>query len=232
MPLMPDISTHGFWLDYSLLIISLVMLAAAILAFALIAVALINFRQSKNPTATRHLSGWITRLIVLDISMIIIDIIIAVYSTVGWAETILVSEAALTEEHGEPVHIDVVGRQFFWSFKYPGPDKVFGNADDFTIANDLVVPKDRLTILNMTSGDTIHSFFVPHLRVKYDVIPGRETRVWFVATKANEEENPYPAICTELCGLGHYQMLARVNVLEQDDYDQWLKTRTMTAGAP
>ena len=79
----------------------------------------------------------------------------------------------------------------------------------------------------MTSGDTIHSFFVPHLRVKYDVIPGRETRVWFVATEAGE----YPSICTELCGLGHYKMLANVNVMEQDAYGRWLETRMVTLGA-
>ena len=228
MPIMPDISTHGFWLDYSLLIISMVTLIVAVLSFALITVAVINFRQSKNPTATRHLSGWITRLIVLDVAMIIFDIIITVYSTVGWAETILKGEEALIEKHGEPVHVNVVGRQFFWSFNYPGSDKTFGTADDFTLANDLVVPKNKLAILHLTSGDTIHSFFVPHLRVKYDVIPGRETRVWFVAKGAGE----YPAICTELCGLGHYQMLANLRVLEPDEYNRWLGTRTLTLGTP
>jgi cytochrome c oxidase subunit 2 len=228
MPLMPDISTHGFWLDYSLLIISLVTLIVAVLSFALIIAAVINFRQSKNPRATRHLSGWITRLIVLDITMIIFDIVITVYSTVGWAETILKAEDSLTKEHGEAMHVNVVGRQFFWSFNYPGPDKIFDTSDDFSLANDLVVPKNKLTILHMTSGDTIHSFFVPHLRVKYDVIPGRETRVWFVPTDSGE----YPSICTELCGLGHYQMLANLRVLDPGDYDRWLNTRTMTLGVP
>lgn len=228
MPLMPDISTHGYWLDWSLLIISLVTLIVGVLSFLLVAIAVINFRQSKNPTPTRHLSGWITRLVVLDIAMIIFDIIIAVYSTAGWTETMLKSEASLTRKYGEPVHVNVVGRQFFWSFYYSGADKKFGTADDFALANDLMVPKDKLVILNLTSGDTIHSFFVPHLRVKYDVIPGRETRVWFAAKEIGE----YPSICTELCGLGHYQMLARVNVLEPEEYDRWLKTRTLTLGAP
>ena len=228
MPLMPDISTHGWWLDWSLLIITLVTLAVAILSFFLVTVAIINFRQSKNPTPTLHLSGWITRLIILDISMIIFDIVIAVFSTVGWAETILKSEDALEKKHGEPVHVNVVGRQFFWSFEYTGPDREFGTADDFTLGNDLVVPKNKLIILHMRSGDTIHSFFLPHLRVKYDVIPGRETRVWFVAKEAGE----YPAICTELCGLGHFKMLANLRVLTPDDFDGWLKSRTVTIGVP
>ena len=117
MPIMPDISTHGFWLDWSLLIISMVTLVVAVLSFALIIVAIINFRQSKNPTATRHMSGWITRLVALDIAMIIFDIIIAVYSTVrmGRDDT---QERGLSgiREYGEPVHVNVIGRQFFWTF--------------------------------------------------------------------------------------------------------------------
>ena len=228
MPIMPDISTHGWWLDISLLIITLVTVAVAILSFALIIVALINFRQSKNPTATRHMSGWITRLIILDIAMIIFDIIIAVFSTWGWAETILKGEESLEARHGEALTVNVSGRQFFWAFDYPGADGKFGTADDFTLGNDLIVEKDRLVILNMTSGDTIHSFFVPHLRVKYDVIPGRTTRVWFVPKEAGE----YPAICTELCGLGHYRMMSNVRVLNTNDFDDWMQNRTATLGVP
>ena len=229
MPLMPDISTHGFWLDYSLLIITVVTILVGVLSFVLIITAMISFRQSKHPTATRHMSGWITRLIILDMAMIVFDIVITIYATMGWGQTVLKGEESLVREYGEAVHVNVIGRQFFWSFNYSGPDKTFGTADDFTLANDLVVPKDKVTILKLTSGDTIHSFFVPHLRVKYDVIPGRETRVWFVPTEAGE----YPSICTELCGLGHFQMLANVRVLETAaEYDQWLKTRTVTLGAP
>ena len=173
------------------------------------------------------MSGWITRLIILDIAMIIFDIIIAVYSTAGWGQTILKSEESLIREYGEPVYVKVIGRQFFWSFNYSGADGEYDTTDDFQLANELIVPEDRLVMLHMTSGDTIHSFFVPHLRVKYDVVPGRETRVWFVAKESGE----YPSICTELCGLGHYKMLANVNVMEQDAYQRWLDTRMVTLGA-
>ncbi len=91
-----------------------------------------------------------------------------------------------------------------------------------------MVPEDKLVILALTAGDTIHSFAAPHLRIKYDVIPGRETRVWFVAKEVGE----YPAMCTELCGLGHFQMIANINVLSEPDYARWLETRTLTVGAP
>ena len=228
MPLMPDISTHGFWIDWSLGIITVVTVLVAILSFALIAMAMVNFRQRKNPTATRHMSGWITRFIILDIIMIIFDIVISIYSTIGWTEIMVLGDETLIRKHGEAVHVNVVARQFFWAFNYPGADATFGTADDFTLANQLVVPENTLVFLALTAGDTIHSFAAPHLRIKYDVIPGRETRVWFKATQTGE----YPAMCTELCGLGHFQMIANINVLSQPDYDRWLETRTLTVGAP
>jgi len=228
MPLMPDISTHGFWIDWSLGIITVVTILVAILSFALIAIAMVNFGQRKNPTATRHMSGWITRFIILDIIMIIFDIVISVYSTIGWTEIMVLGDETLIRKHGEAVHVNVVARQFFWAFNYPGADATFGTADDFTLANQLVVPENKLVLLALTAGDTIHSFAAPHLRIKYDVIPGRETRVWFKATQTGE----YPAMCTELCGLGHFQMIANINVLSQPDYDRWLETRTLTVGAP
>ncbi|MCH8961458.1 MAG: HEAT repeat domain-containing protein [Bacteroidetes bacterium] len=152
MPLMPDISTHGFWLDDSLLIITVVTVIIALLSFALVIAACINYRQGKHPRATLHLSGWITRLIILDIAMVVFDIAIAVYSTIGWYETIIKSEDALAKAHGEPMHVNVVGRQFFWSFNYTGPDGKFGTADDFALANDLVVEENKLIIPLLLRG--------------------------------------------------------------------------------
>ncbi|MCI0867840.1 MAG: hypothetical protein J4N89_14960, partial [Chloroflexi bacterium] len=165
---MPDISTHGFWIDWSLGIITVVTVLVAILSFALIAMAMVNFRQRKNPTATRHMSGWITRFIILDIIMIIFDIVISVYSTIGWTEIMVLGDETLIRKHGEAVHVNVVARQFFWAFNYPGADATFGTADDFTLANQLVVPENKLVLLALTAGDTIHSFAAPHLRIKYD----------------------------------------------------------------
>lgn len=226
MPLMPDVSTHGFWIDWSMLIISIVALLVAILSFTLIILAVIRFRQRKSPRASRHLSGWITRLVLLDFVMIVFDIIIATLSTLGWNQTVMQGEDSLVRKHGEALHVRVVARQFFWSFNYPGLDNKFGTADDFTLANQLVVPENKLVILNLSSGDTIHSFFAPNLRVKYDVIPGRETRVWFVAEKTGE----YGVLCTQLCGLGHSQMLANINVFGSAEYQRWLEKKTASSG--
>ena len=143
-------------------------------------------------------------------------------------EIMVLSDETLISKHGDAVRVDVRARQFFWAFNYPGIDDTFGTADDFTLANQLVVPENKLVLLSLTAGDTIHSFAAPHLRIKYDVIPGRETRVWFKAKETGE----FPVMCTELCGLGHFQMLATINVVSDEDYARWLETRTLTVGAP
>ena len=108
--------------------------------------------------------------------------------------------------------VPVVAQQFVWRFQYPEIKAQSG---------DLRVPLGRQVELAMRAPDTdvIHSFWVPQFRVKKDVVPGIVTRVWFTPTKLGT----FPVICTELCGLGHNAMRARVVVMEPAAYDQWLQ---------
>ncbi|MFQ5788627.1 MAG: cytochrome c oxidase subunit II, partial [Thermodesulfobacteriota bacterium] len=111
------------------------------------------------------------------------------------------------------------GRQYLWTYVYPGLDNTFDTNDDFILGDYLVVPKDIPTILTLTSGDVIHSFFVPQLRVKYDAIPGRETTVWFIANEVGD----YTITCAELCGSEHYGMQSKLKVVEKDEYARFIK---------
>jgi len=70
----------------------------------------------------------------------------------------------------------------------------------------------------MTSSDVLHSFFIPSMRIKQDVIPGRYTSLWFEADKEGE----YQVFCTEYCGKGHSIMLAKLKVVSQAEFDKWL----------
>lgn len=109
----------------------------------------------------------------------------------------------------DPLIVRVVAQQFAWNIHYPGPDGKFGKtnpalvnettnpigldesdpaaADDITSINNFYIPKDRDVLVRLTSKDVIHSFAVPMLRVKQDVIPGMEVPVWFKAIKTNDE---------------------------------------------
>ncbi len=113
--------------------------------------------------------------------------------------------------------VNVIGRQWLWNFEYANGRKTM---------NDLYVPKNRPVKLIMTSEDVLHSFFVPNFRLKQDVVPGMYNYISFEAIIAGE----HPIYCTEFCGTGHSDMLGRVFVLEEKDFDYWYETGKLPAG--
>lgn len=113
--------------------------------------------------------------------------------------------------------VKVTGKQFNWEIVYPGPDKQLGTSDDFKIDNEMHVPVNKVIRVRLASSDVIHSFFLPNLRVKQDAVPGRESLVWFEATKTGKYELP----CAELCGFGHSGMLGWLFVDTPEDYAKW-----------
>jgi cytochrome c oxidase subunit 2 len=115
--------------------------------------------------------------------------------------------------------VRITAKQFNWNFTYPGPDGKFGTADDITTENDLHVPVGEVVRFELQSGDVIHSFFVPSLRLKQDVVPGRTIRGWFEAT----ERGSYEIACSELCGFGHYSMHGNVIVQTRVEYAGWVR---------
>lgn len=120
-----------------------------------------------------------------------------------------------TAEEDNAVQVHVLAQQFAWNFRYQGPDGVWGTEDDFTVENELIVPKDRPVVLQMRTIDVIHSLYVPVLRFKQDLVPGLTMTSWFEARKAGK----YEIACAELCGASHYLMRANMTVLEQDEWD-------------
>jgi len=142
---------------------------------------------------------------------------------------------------GDAVLIEVTGAQFVWNVRYPGEDGAFGRtaprliddtsnpigidrtdpaaADDVTLQNEIAVPVNRPVRLRLRSKDMIHSFFLPHLRVKQDAIPGMTPEIVFVPTR----EGTFEIACAELCGLGHYRMQGLLHVLSENDFRLWLQ---------
>ncbi len=109
----------------------------------------------------------------------------------------------------DAMDIYVMGKQWMWKFSYPqGPNAV----------DVLRVPAGRPVRLLLTSRDVIHSFFVPEFRVKQDVLPGRYTQTWFVATRPGL----YQVLCAEYCGLSHSMMRGEVAVLPPAEFDAWM----------
>jgi cytochrome c oxidase subunit 2 len=112
---------------------------------------------------------------------------------------------------GEPdeLVVEVTGFQFGWRFDYP---------DVGVSSNQLYLPLGRQTLLNITSQDVIHSFWVPEFRIKQDAVPGR----WTTLRVTPSEIGDYRVRCAELCGYAHSAMYAPVVVVEPDDFEVWL----------
>jgi cytochrome c oxidase subunit 2 len=83
----------------------------------------------------------------------------------------------------------------------------------------VAVPVNRPVELILRSKDVIHNFFVRELRIKQDLVPGLENRLHFTASQTGRYEVP----CSELCGLGHYQMRTFLDVMSEADFQTWLQ---------
>ncbi len=103
--------------------------------------------------------------------------------------------------------IQVTGRQWSWQFDYPNGAKIFDSI--------LHVPLGRPVTLTMTSEDVIHAIFIPAFRVKQDVVPGKRTQLWFQATRVGV----FDLFCAEFCGTSHSQMVGRVIVYEEEEFE-------------
>src|SRR3972149_2029169 len=97
------------------------------------------------------------------------------------------------------VHLEINAKQFEWLITYPGADAQLGTADDFTLNSELRVPVGRDVRITLKSHDVLHSFFLPNVRLKQDIVPGRAIDVWFNVTKPST----YELAWVELDALGH-----------------------------
>jgi cytochrome c oxidase subunit 2 len=123
--------------------------------------------------------------------------------------------------------VTVVGRQWWWELTY---DHYNGRALGFTTANELHVPasaKDvsRPVYLTLKSADVCHSFWVPRLGGKTDLIPGRINSMWF----QTDQPGLYLGQCAEFCGTQHAHMLQRVLVDSPADFENWLENEKKPA---
>jgi cytochrome c oxidase subunit 2 len=117
---------------------------------------------------------------------------------------------------------EVTARQFEWRIRYPAPGKVLQDTpqpDDLYTVNDLHAPAGKPVVIKLRSDDVLHSFFLPHLRVKQDAVPGLVIPVWFEAS----EPRIYDLVCAELCGWGHYKMRGQLTAQSQGEFDAYLQ---------
>ncbi len=204
-----SVSTYGpdidsiFYLIYYITTISCVAVLLAMLWF------LFRYRARPGRKAV-YSHGNTTLEVIWTLVPAVVFVMLGVLSQRSWATV----RGALPETD---IRVKVVGKQFNWEMHYPGLDGTLGSADDVVVENALHVPVGRPVRVVLASQDVIHSFFLPHARLKQDALPGREIEVWFEVTRPGTFEIP----CAELCGFGHSNMLGTLQVLEPGAFSQW-----------
>ncbi|HLJ61186.1 MAG TPA: cytochrome c oxidase subunit II [bacterium] len=232
--LLPLASAQGVVLDQLFYVILILTAIPFVIVHLFLGISLWRFPAKGGERAAHwheHLGAELTWTIVPTIAFIILG----VFGEVVWAK-IYSAPPANAEQ------VDVIGRQFEWQFRYPGPDGKFGRTDpkfvtasnpfgmdpsdpenkqNVITVNDLHLILNRPVAVRVTSIDVIHSFSLPNFRVKQDAMPGRTVEVWFTPDKAGN----YQIVCAQLCGVGHYTMRGNVIVESQSTFDQWLQSQ-------
>jgi cytochrome c oxidase subunit 2 len=135
----------------------------------------------------------------------------------------LVRAAALGSDEEPSLRIEVIGEQWWWRVHYLHPD----GGRDFATANEIHLPVGQRIELQLKSADVIHSFWVPAVAGKLDMIPGRTNRLRFVADRTGR----FRGQCAEYCGGPHAFMALFVVAEAPEDYARWAQAQRRVAPA-
>jgi cytochrome c oxidase subunit 2 len=232
-------SQHGQDVDNLIIYLHWLMIALFVGWTAYFLYAIWRFRSSRNPKAdyvgvTNHASSYIEVAVAIAEGILLFALAIPLWSRAATA----------FPDPSQSTVMRIIAMQFDWIARYPGPDGIFGSnrvdlvsgenpmgldkndpaAKDDIVATgkEMAVPVDKPVIAGITSLDVIHSFKVTPLRVTQDANPGMSIPVHFKPTKTGT----FFIQCSQLCGMGHYGMMARFKVLPQTEFDAWLKGKS------
>lgn len=134
--------------------------------------------------------------------------------------TVLALDVLADDADDGALSIQVTGYQYWWEVTYPDAG--------FTTANEFAIPVGRPVEVTLRSADVIHSFWLPDLAGKIDMVPGQENSMVLSA----EEPGRYRGQCAEYCGIQHAQMAFFVDALPEDDFEDWVDARAADAREP
>jgi cytochrome c oxidase subunit 2 len=204
--------------DYMLLPI---ITAITVFVLFLLLYTCIRFRASKNKIASTTSHNTTIEVLWTLIPCLIL-IVMAVPSF-----KVLYSQDTIPKAD---VTIKAVGYQWYWGYEYPDENIIFdsyiveekdlkeGQPRLLTVDNEVYVPVNKVVKVMITANDVLHAWALPSFGVKRDAIPGRINETWFKADRTGT----FYGQCSELCGIKHAFMPITVNVVTEDEYNQWL----------
>lgn len=181
---------------------------AAFCTLAITAVVIyfaVRYRRKSDDQKTEYITHSFTLETIWTVIPTIVVIFVFYYGTKIYHET--------RNPPANALEISVEGYQWGWNFTYPNGKRS---------SRDLVVPIGRPTKLIMKSRDVNHSFFIPAMRIKEDLVASQYTYTWFTPTKLGD----YHIFCTEYCGLQHSAMIGSLKVVAPEAFEDYLIDRS------
>jgi len=236
-------SEHGEMVDHMLELLHWFMLLLFVGWSAFLVVVFTRFRKERQAKADYHgVRGHASTHI--EVGVVIVEIILLL----GFAFPLWGERADAYPTGAEVVKLRAVGEKFNWNFQYAGLDGVLGNTelryidaaggntigrdlkdpngkDDFVKGGTLMIPVNRPVIIDVTSKDVIHNLCLTPMRMAQDATPGVRAQFWFKPTKTGK----WDIICGQLCGPGHSGMKATLEVVEQKEFDDFIKDNSEEA---
>ncbi|MBM7551832.1 cytochrome c oxidase subunit II [Thalassobacillus pellis] len=189
----------GFWI---------MMVVVGVVTILFVAFTLKYRETDKNRyDIPKHEEGNRTLEIIWTVLPIILLVCLAIPTVI-----ITYQASNISANPEETVHVNVTGEQFKWTFEYENGKKTH---------EKLVLPVNRDVIFHLKSKDVIHSFWVPRLAGKKDVIPGTVNKLEVVPNKTGT----YQGKCAEFCGILHADMRFTTEVVSQQDFEEWLSSK-------
>jgi cytochrome c oxidase subunit 2 len=232
------IASNWSYIDHTLSITFWITGAVFAAVVLFMAYCVFRFRHREGSRAhyepeSKRLESWLTIATAVGVAAMLTPGLFV------WADFVTVPD--------EATDVEVVARQWEWSYRLPGedgrlgrsdarligPDNALGvDPDDPNGADDVIVeasglhlPIDRPVKVLLRSIDVLHDFYVPEFRAKMDMVPGMITYFWFTPTRTGEFE----VLCAELCGVGHAFMRGSVHIDSEEDYQAWLSQQSTFA---
>lgn len=236
-------SEHGVWIDtafnITLAVTGIVFIATHILLFVFVYI----YREDKNRTGyfypdNHKLEFWWTIIPAIFMTILVVTGLFYWYKITAPAPA-------------DAMQVEVVGKQFNWIVRYPGADNTFGKKSfrlindnnllgmnwedekgkDDVIPSELVLVKGKSVKVNILSRDVMHNFDLVHFNVKMDAVPGIPTSFVLkprfttaeMKVRMNDPKFEYELACAQICGESHYAMKLPVRVVEQAEFDKWIK---------
>jgi cytochrome c oxidase subunit II len=194
--------------------------AIFLVVFILLLYSIVRFRKKGNDDGREPPQVYGSNQVEMACTIIPILIVVALFM----ATARVIAIVQKTSPPGNAIAVTAIGHQFWWEYRYPQLGVVTANELHLPVSDPIHPTPTFITLL---SADTDHSFWVPRLGGKTDLIPNHPNSMWIDP----QETGVYLGQCAQYCGTQHAKMLLRVYVQSKDDFDLWIHQQRQPASA-